>query len=283
MISNQTLFSEEDIRRLEATMKVGLLGTVNGEGLPHLTLISSLKAAGPERMSFGQFLEGRSKQFLTQNPHAGWLIMTLDRSLWRGKALFTHTAKNGPDYDFYNQTPLFRYNAYLGIHTVYYLKLVEHTGRASLPTNDIVRAALKTRLIRPLKAKDDALQVLNPWTTRLFSQLNTVKFLAYIDKEGFPVIIPVIQAQPADTERIVFSASVYQDELKQIPEGVPVALFGLSLEMEDVLLRGIFEGLRRTAGVLCGSLRVNWVYNSLPPVPGQIYPPEPIKTVKNFE
>ncbi len=52
--------------------------------------------------------------------------------------------------------------------------------------------------------------------------------------------------------------------------------------MEDVLLRGRYEGLKRVAGVRCGSMQVDWVYNPMPPVPGQIYPPLPLEPITGF-
>ena len=119
-------------------MKIGILGTVTPEGLPHLTMISTLKASSPTQMAFGQFMEGRSKEYLRQNPRAGWLIMSLDKQVWRGKADFTHTAKQGAEYDFYNNTPLFRYNAYVGVHTGYYLNVVQQSGDSPLPMQKVV-------------------------------------------------------------------------------------------------------------------------------------------------
>ena len=82
-------FSESDILAFEPAMKIGILATVNERGLPHLTMISTLKAASASELVWGQFMEGHSKQFIRQNPHVGWLIMTLDMDVWRGKASFT--------------------------------------------------------------------------------------------------------------------------------------------------------------------------------------------------
>ena len=42
-----TQFSADDIQSLSAGMKIGILGTVTPEGLPHLTMISTLKASSP--------------------------------------------------------------------------------------------------------------------------------------------------------------------------------------------------------------------------------------------
>jgi len=277
-----TSFSEKDIQALEPTMKVGMLATVNDEGLPHLTLISSLRANAPSQMTYGQFTEGLSKGYIRRHPQAGWLVMTLDRQLWRGKARFTHTAQGGPEFEWFNNTPMFRYNAYFGIHTVYYLDLVEHSGRQALPMGQVVVAAVQTMIARTLTRKRSSADALNPWTRALMNKLDNLKFLAYIDADGYPVVIPVIQAQAADSEHILFSLSAFGEELRVLPKGAAVAILGMSLEMEDVLVRGEFEGIRRFGGVRCGRVRVSWVYNPMPPKPQQIYPPVALEPVTVF-
>ena len=275
-------FSEADIQALAPVMKVGLVATVTPDGLPHLTLISSLQANGPRQMIYGQFVEGLSKQYVRENPRIGFLVMTLDRELWRGKATFTHTANQGPEFEMYNNTPMFRYNAYFGVHTVYYMDLVAQSGRHALPMGRIVAAAIQTLLARTLSSKRPAHEVLNLWTRGLMNELDNLKFLAYVGADGHPLVIPAIQAQAADAERIVFSLGAYGEELAALPKGAEVAVFGMSLDMEDVLMRGEFEGAKRMAGVRCGSIRVNWVYNPMPPKPQQIYPPLALEAVTAF-
>ena len=284
MSSRSTLatFSQADIEALEPTMKVGLLATVNPEELPHLTLISSLRANTPTQMIWGQFVEGMSKQYVRQNPRVGFLIMTLDKNLWRGKATFTHTAQQGPEFEWYNNTPMFRYNAYFGVHTVYYLDLVAHSGKQALPMGQVVFAAVQTMVARALSRKRDDESVLNTWTQGLMNKLDNLKFLAYVAADGYPVVIPAIQAQAAGGEYIIFSSGAFGADLEAIPEGVTVAVFGMSLQMEDVLMRGEYQGIRRLGGVRCGSVRVDWVYNPMPPKPQQIYPPIALEAVTTF-
>jgi hypothetical protein len=275
-------FSEADIQALAPVMKVGLVATVTPDGLPHLTLISSLQASTPRQMIWGQFVEGLSKQYVRENPRIGFLVMTLDRELWRGKATFTHTANQGPEFEMYNNTPMFRYNAYFGVHTVYYMDLVAQSGRQALPMGRIVVAAIQTLLARTLSGKRAAHEVLNLWTRGLMNKLDNLKFLAYVGADGHPLVIPAIQAQAADAERIVFSLGAYGEDLAAIPKGAEVAVFGMSLDMVDVLMRGKFEGVKRMAGVRCGSIRVNWVYSPMPPKPQQIYPPVALEAVTAF-
>ena len=279
-----TEFSAADIQALSPMMKVGLLATRTPDGLPHLTLLSSVQASTPTQLIWGQFAEGLSKQYIRQAPQAGFLIMTLDRELWRGKARFTHTATQGAEFEMYNSTPMFRYNAYFGIHTVYYLDLIEHGGRQALPMGQVVRAALQTLIARGLDGRRQTRQVLNDWTRGLMNKLDNLKFLSYVGADGYPVIVPVIQAQAAGAERILFSLGAFQAGLEAVPEGATVAVLGMSLQLDDVLLRGTYQGIRRTPrfGPRCGTVTVDWVYSPMPPKPQQIYPPLDLEPVTAF-
>ena len=167
---------------------------------------------------------------------------------------------------------MFRYNAYFGIHTVYYMDLGAHTRKQPLPMPAIILAAVK-------KGEN----ALNAWTKNLFDKLDNLKFLVYFTEEGFPSLVPVIQSQSAGTQHLIFAPGAFTRELKAIPKGIPMALFGLSLDMTDVLTRGIYQGIRWVGPHRCGVLKVDWVYNSMPPVPQQIYPPLPLEPIRTFE
>jgi hypothetical protein len=279
---SQTAFSSQDLLSTQPAMKIGLLATVTPMGLPHVTLISSLMACAPQQLVFGQFTEGFSKQYIRDNPKTAFLIMSLEKHLWRGKATFTHSTREGAEYDYYNNVPMFRYNAYFGVHTVYYLDLLSHTGEQPLPMNRIIFAAVQTMLARMLSRKSVTGTVLNTWTRSFLDKLDNLKFIAWVDGDGYPFIVPAVQAQSLDGQHILFSTSVYTDELNRIPTGADVAVFGMALTMEDVLLRGKYLGVRRMAGVKAGVVKVDWVYNPMPPVPGQVYPPVKIQAVEKF-
>ncbi len=278
----QDRFSPHEMAAFQPMMKIGLLATVSPEGLPHLTLLSSLRAAGETTLTWGQFTEGRSFDYVSQNPRVGWLIMTLDKDLWRGTGRFTHTATTGPDFDWYNAVPMFRYNAYFGIHTVYTMDLIAHTGKTPLPMRSVVMASVKTMVAGAFFRRKGE-EALNPWTRNLFNKLDNLKFLAVVQEDGFPVIVPVIQARSAGTGHLIFATGAFTSELKAIPKGAPMALFGLSLDMTDVLTRGTYQGIRWVGPHRCGVLAVDWVYNPMPPVPARIYPPVALEPVRDFD
>jgi hypothetical protein len=62
-----------------------------------------------------------------------------------------------------------------------------------------------------------------------------------------------------------------------------MALFCLKPTLESVLVRGKFMGWERILGVKMGRIDLDWVYNSMPPNAGQIYPQKPLTPVTIFD
>lgn len=276
------LFTEQDIRDLDVELKVGLLATVNPQGEPHLTMLSSIRPFAPDKLVWGQFTEGFSKEYILENPQCGFLIMSLDKQLWMGKARYTHKSKQGPEMENYNNLAMFRYNAYFGVHTAYYMDLVSQSGRIALPMSNVIFAAIKTIIAKSLAKKGTQPKVLNPWIHGLFNKLDNLKFISYMDRDGYPVVLPVIQTQALDSNRVMFALGAFSQELRKIPAGMRMAVFGMSFDMETVLMRGNFTGIQRVAGIPSGVVSIDWVYNSMPPIPQQIYPPVKVEPVREF-
>lgn len=282
MTDLQTRFLPEDREAFASDVKVGLLATVSGEGWPHLTLITTLETASPTELTWGQFCEGASKRHVRENPRTGFLVMSLDRRLWRGKAVWTRAETEGDAYIRYNRKPMWRYNAYFGIHTVHFMDLVSlHPGEA-LPLPGIVAGALLTGLAKGARKTGRPERILTPWAEGLFNRMDALKFLAFIGADGFPEIVPLLQAQAADSRRLVFAPTVYRKDLRGLQPGATVAILGLTLEMENCLVRGPFAGFNRARGAPLGVIDLDWVYNSMPPIPGQIYPARPLEPVTCF-
>lgn len=274
--------SPEDIQAFEPENKVGLLATINPEGLPHLTLITTMQANGPEEIVFGQFTEGRSKEHVQHNHKTGFLVMNLEKKLWRGKATWREMKKEGKEYVRFNKLPMWRYNSYFGLHTIHYMDLVEVTEKTSLPMTGIIVSSLLTKFVKAAAKTRSQGTVLNHWTEDFFNKLDTLKFMACIAEDGYPVIIPLIQCQAADGNRLVFNPGGFTDELLSVKPDADVVILALSLDMKDVVVRGKFAGFKRYQSVKLGSIDINWVYNSMPPLPGQIYPPVDLQMVEEY-
>lgn len=281
-MAKRNKFTEQEMKAFEPAEKIGLVACINPDGLPHISLITSMMAPRPDQLTLGQFCVGLSKQYIQQNPNVAFLIMTMDKKMWRGKARWTHVKKEGPEYERYNKIPMFRYNTYFGINTVHYLDLIETTDCEDLPMPTIIRAAILTKLAKSASKAGSADRVLTNFGEALFNKLDALKFIAYVGRDDFPVIIPLIQCQAADSRRLAFSKLAYREEIDAIEKGTPIAVFGLTMKMEDVLVRGTFQGVSRFRLVQLGVIDIEWVYNSMPPAHGQIYPAVELETVEEF-
>jgi len=270
------------MKAFEPAEKIGIVASINPEGLPHISLITSIMALKPNQITLGQFCQGLSKRYIQQNNNVAFLIMTMDKKMWRGKAKWTHLKNEGPEYERYNEIPMFRYNTYFGINTVHYLDLIETTESQSLPMPKIVVSAMLTKFAKSSAQADIAERILTPFAETLFNQLDSLKFIGYVGTDGYPVIIPVIQCQAADSRTLAFSSLAFKEELTHIAPGTEVAIFGLTMGMEDVLVRGTFHGFKRYRFMNLGTVDIDWVYNSMPPGHGQIYPPVDLKPVTDF-
>ena len=275
-------FTEVEMKAFAPAEKLGIIATVTPKGLPHMTLLTSVMTAKPNQLIVGEFCQGKSKEYMQRNAKIGFAILTLDKKLWRGKALWTHLKKEGTEYETYNNQPMFRYNTYFGINTVHYFDLKETTEGSSLPLVSIVKSALLTKMAKGSAAKGNPECALSYFGEKLFNGLDSIKLLSFIGDDGFPVIIPAIQCQAADSSRLAFHPGAFGDELNMLKPGMKVAIFCLTMQMEDVLVRGSFKGYSRYRGVKLGTLDIDWVYNSMPPNHGQIYPPVPLERVVNF-
>ena len=275
-------FTKAEMKAFEPAEKIGLIACINDEGLPHISLITSIMATGPTQLTLGQFCKGLSKQYIQKNPNIAFLVLTMDKRMWRGRARWRHLKTEGPEYERYNDIPMFRYNTYFGINTVHYLDLIETSEGVKLPMPRIVVSALMTKLTKGAVKTGHKDRILKPFAENLFNQMDALKFIAYVGPDGFSVIIPVVQCQTADSRRLAFSTPAHKAELLRIPKGTTVAVFGLTMKMEDVLVRGTFRGFNRKMGLRLGTVDIQWVYNSMPPVHGQIYPEIPLKPVVDF-
>ncbi|MCX8125249.1 MAG: hypothetical protein N3F66_13960 [Spirochaetes bacterium] len=275
-------FTSEEIAALKPNEKIALVATINNEGLPHVTLLTSLLALDGTHMALGEFSKGVSKEYFKKNNNIGFLILTMKMDMWRGKARYTHSAQEGPEYEMLNEFPMFRYNTYFGINTVHYFDLIEANEKERLPFGAIAKAYVATLFAKWAAKQKKAEKPLGTVGFELFNRMDALKFAAWIDGDGFPKLVPVLQAKASDPGTIVFSPQAYGKELLQIKEGTPVAFYALTVKMENILTRGIFKGYHRYAGIKLGMCDVNWVYNSMPPVHGQIYPQVPLEPVRDF-
>ncbi|MBR1747404.1 MAG: hypothetical protein IJ735_04255 [Clostridia bacterium] len=259
---------EEEYKIFEKSEKLGVVGTIDDQGDPHLSLLTTIMAKGESEMVIGQFTEGLSKRFMTVRPKCGFVIMGLDMNFWTGKMDWKDVKTEGEEFVKYNNMQMWRFNTYFGIGKVHYFDLAEISDRRKLDIPKIAVNEIRSILCKPFLKYKSKEKILRPYAVDLFNGLGNPKFLSYIDEAGYPVVVPCVQAQEVGTDTVVFTAAPYKQDFAGLKEGARVAIMAISLRMESVMINGTFSGFK--GGV--GRVKIDRVYNSIPPVSRYIYP-----------
>ncbi len=267
--------SKEAIEFTQPEMMLKLIGTIDERGWPHITFIAMNRIIDKNTIVWGAFTTGTSKRNVSKNPKQGIFYMTADMpfKFLQIKADFSHTTKEGKDLEYFNSTNLFRYFPYYRIHTAYYNDIVSSSPVKNLPLFGIIKGILKNIIGKggaKTKLKERRLNVIG---YKLFTTAIAIRAIAYIDpSNGYPIIIPCIQLQAADHNRLVFPPSVLKEDLYQIPIDSKVAVFGMNFDFASQVVKGTFTGFKRFRGIKFGVIEIEEIYNSSPLVVGKIYP-----------
>lgn len=161
----------------------------------------------------------------------------------------------------------------MGFYRIFYLNLDRIGAMKPLPMGSIVFGAILSR-VKALFVKKSEKNALPPVGRKLFSQLDSLKFLCYYDENSDAVLLPVVQATSAGSDRIALTGVPFGKALSQIPDGAKTAILCLNLKMESVLVKGRYSN---------GILEIERVYNSMPPKMEYVYPrSETIEPIRSF-
>jgi hypothetical protein len=270
MIKFEKTAEEICFKKFEPDSKIGIIASVSPEGYPHMALISSIMLRDKASIMWGQFSQGLSKKYLKDNPKTGFAVVSVDQFFWTGKALHTGEAIKGEDFERFNNKPMFRYNSYFGIGVVHYEDLIDISVGEKLPIAKILYGNILSNYAKLFAGKSDEKQLIPKFGVKLAKNLMTLKFISYVDKDGYPRIIPALQGVPAAGNRLIFSLAAYPELLNEIQVGAKAAVFLGSLDLTSILLQGTFEGIKSFGGAKCAVFKTEKVYNSMVPVGGYI-------------
>lgn len=262
------IINQEDSKVFEKSEKLGIVGTIDDRGDPHLSLLTTIMAKSEKEMVVGQFTHGLSKQYMQERHKCGFAIMGLDLNFWTGLMDWKEVRDEGEEYVKYNNMQMWRFNTYFGIYRVHYFDLVKISEKQRLDIPKVAVNAVRCFVSKPLMKYPGKETILRPYARKLFNAVGNPKFISFVNEEGYPVVVPVVQAQEAGTNTIVLTAKPYGDQLASLKAGARVAVMALSIEMESVVVKGTFSGFK--GGI--GSVKIDRVYNSIPPVMRYIYP-----------
>ena len=258
---------QEDFPVFEKSEKLGVVGTIDDRGDPHLSLLTTIMAKSETEMVVGEFTKGLSKSYMQERNKCGFAIMGLDTSFWTGTMVWKDVKTEGDEFVKYNNMQMWRFNTYFGIGKVHYFDLVDISDKTKLEIPKIAVSAIRAMIGKPFMKYGNE-EILRPYAQKLFGAIGNPKFISFVNDEGFPVVVPIVQAQESGTNTIIFASSPYKEMLAPLKAGARVAIMALSLDMESVVIKGTFSGFK--CGM--GRVKIDRVYNSIPPVMRYIYP-----------
>lgn len=277
-------FSDELIEFTQPDIMVKLVSTIDSRGWPHLTIITSNRAKSRDQIVWGQFFAGTSKENVQKNPKQGIFYMTTEApfKFIQVKADFTHTKTEGEDLDYFNQSDFFRYFTYINVYKIFYNNVIAVTPIRDLPPGNIPRKIIKA-IEKEAKTNLEEKR-LNVIGYKLFTNKIGVRAIAYIDpSDGYPIIIPHLQLNAIDHNRLYFPLTALKEDFLQIPVNSKVAVIGANFDMASQVVKGTFTGIQKFEENEYGLIDIEEIYNSSPPIVGKIYPKiESVPKVSDF-
>ncbi len=267
--------SEEAIEFTQPDVMLKLVATIDDRGLPHITMISSNRINAKDQLVWGAFTEGQSKKNVIKSKKQGIFYMTAEMPFrfTQVKADYDHAKKEGDDLEIFNKSQLMRYFTYVRVHTAYYSKIKAITKVRNLPLGGIMMGIIKDLVAKGGAKRGLDEERLNIIGYKLFTAPIAIRAIAYIDPEdGYPVIVPCIPLQAVDRNRLVFPLSSLKKDLLKIPVGAQVAVFGMNFDFVNLVVKGPYKGIKKYRGIKLGVIEIEEIYNSAPPISGEIYP-----------
>lgn len=266
-------FSDDLIAFTQPEIMVKLVSTIDSRGWPHITIITSNRAKSRDQIVWGQFFAGTSKENVQKNLKQGIFYMTPEApfKFIQVKADFTHTKNEGEDLEYFNQLDFFRYLTYINVYKVFYNDLVAVTHIRDLPPGSIPRKILKA-IIKEAKTNLEEKR-LNVIGYKLFTDKIGIRAIAYIDpSDGYPVVIPHLQLNAVDHNRLYFPLTALKEDFLKIPVNSKVAVIAANFDMASQVVKGTFTGIQSVEDIEYGLIDIEEIYNSSPPIVGKIYP-----------
>jgi len=245
------------------------LATLNVEGVPNVVPIISLQAADESTVIFGEFMMWKTRRNLEVNPRVSVAVMT-DSQGWVIKGEFLEFQRSGPYFDQIMAGDTFRYNAYAGIRNAGVIRVGSVVRAFALSRRTVLLDMARAKWFARRTRRRGVDGVTVPIQVRQkFARLQAAKFLAYLDGDGYPDIVPVLSLIPADEQTFVFSSDPAAPALAALSPGAKVAASVLTFEPIAYQIKGEFLGAERSLGRLAGVVGVREVYSASPPLPGQ--------------
>jgi len=250
--------------------------TMSNEGIPNVVPLLTTNSADETTLIFARFMIWKTARNLAANGKITINVIGPGLHSWIIRGQFQEFVRQGPYLDHYNRKALFRYNAYAGAGEVGVIKVREVRGPLPLL---LFRSLFYSLLREPDHNSRGCSQmpaVMPPTVQEKFDARLALKYLGFVEDDGFPLAIPCFDLHAASPNALAFTLPRAKGHpLAQLRPGMKVAAAVLTLKPVAYQVKGVFAGEENAAGSRRGLIQLEESYTAAPPVPGRrIYPPE---------
>jgi hypothetical protein len=238
----------EQIDALHITETVKFICTADETGKVNVAPIISTDYYQEDTLIFGDFLMWKTKQNLLQDPRVAVLVVDQGLRYFKLRGTFLGFEEKGQAFDFMNNTPLFKYNAYTGVRSAGLIRIEAASG-----TRPISKLKMAGEFLWNAVQNSD--YAMNPVVMEKYARLQSLKALAWMGEQG-PEVSPVTVIRVAGDTMLFRSPDC--------PPAGPAALSVITMDPVTYQVKGQLE--RQNSRCL---LRVEEVYAGGLPIPGR--------------
>jgi hypothetical protein len=251
------------LEALQGDMTPKFLATRSVDGVPNVVPVVSMQPTGdqPDVLFFGNFLLRKSIRNLKEDRRVGVLVVTQELQGWILKGDLIEFQRTGPYVERQMNSSLLRYNPYTGIRNAGLIHVHSVEGSFGISKLQVPVDYLLTRLAALSKEGIGEGGVVMPLPVRhVFAKMIAVKVLAWLDGDGYPLVVPALSLQPVGRRTLIGRTN---SKLPVPAPGVQAAANILTFEAVSYQTKGRWLDAGNP-----GRLLVQEVYAGGPPIPG---------------
>ena len=241
------------------------LATVDANGVPNVVPVLTLRAADESTLIFARFMVWKTARNLESTRKAAVACIGPGLHVWAMKGDFVEFVKQGPYLEQFNETALFRYNAYAGVNEVGVIKV-----RDVMPPKPVnwLRTLIAQRAVARAAADAAARDGMGPMPLQVVQQFRrkaALKFIAHVGPDGYPTPRPAMALFPVTHKRLAFLDTTGE----AMDAGTRVAASVITKDMIAYQVKGKYAGTGDFGDSGIGSIDVEEVFTASPPLPGK--------------
>ncbi len=250
---------------LAGEMTPKFMGTLDSEDVPNCVPATTTALFDSDTLVFGEFLMNKTRRNLLGCAKVGIAVITESFETWSIRGSFAGFETSGKHFDFINESPLFRYNAYTSIRAAGIIRIEGVSMKATLGKGrymwDFVYAKCAETLLRERNSR----RVMPGPVIEKFSRFKAVRGVAYCDEQKYPRTFATVAAVSCGANRLVFGDALFQACGNAITRGSMIAASVLTKEPIAYQVKGRYRGMSLGVGVV----DLFECYSASPPLLGE--------------